>query len=285
MARLCDYFNKRAEEKHLVVGFSNKFSFTDGTVVPVRKHADLTSGAKFISLLVSGDDPVGRCLSIIADGVIYKQMENIAGIVMQLGDSMHNEQSTSDLQFCGKAIFYVDAHLSLPEKKLLVSEAKKRNLIVELYDNEWVESMNANNNPLAFISHDSRDKEDIAHPLFVELIKFPGGQVWYDEYSLKIGDSLRESIEKGLLECKKCVLLLSKNFLSNDGWTKTEYDSIFTRELVQKEKRILPVWIDVTPQEVLKYSPMLADRVAAKWADGAAKVARQIFVAASEDAD
>jgi hypothetical protein len=37
--------------------------------------------------------------------------------------------------------------------------------------------------------------------------------VWYDEFSLKVGDSLRESIEKGIKECKKCILILTQNYL------------------------------------------------------------------------
>jgi TIR domain len=56
--------------------------------------------------------------------------------------------------------------------------------------------------------------------------------VWYDEFALKIGDNLRDSIERGLKECRKCVLVLSPNFLTNGGWTKKEFDSIFTREIL-----------------------------------------------------
>jgi len=48
----------------------------------------------------------------------------------------------------------------------------------------------------AFISHDSEDK-DIARCIAINLRKriCP---VWYDEFSLKVGDNLRVSIEKGL---------------------------------------------------------------------------------------
>lgn len=34
----------------------------------------------------------------------------------------------------------------------------------------------------------------------------------YHEFSLKVGDKLRESIEKGLKDCRKCILVLSPNF-------------------------------------------------------------------------
>jgi predicted nucleotide-binding protein len=82
--------------------------------------------------------------------------------------------------------------------------------------------------PRAFISHDSRDKTSIAEPIALQLMKFMC-TVWYDEFSLHVGDSLSESIEKGLKECRKCILVLTPNFLSDEGWSKREYDSIFTR--------------------------------------------------------
>ena len=104
--------------------------------------------------------------------------------------------------------------------------------------------------------------------------------VWYDEFSLKVGDSLRESIEKGIKECKKCILILTPNYLSNSGWTKQEFNSIFTREIIEKKNIVLPIWDKVTKQEVFNYSPNLADRFAARWNEGqlqvASKVARAI---------
>jgi TIR domain len=79
--------------------------------------------------------------------------------------------------------------------------------------------------------------------------------VWFDEYSLNVGDSLRESIERGIKECKRCILVISKNFLGNSGWTKGEFNSVFTRELLENKRLVLPVWHDVTAQEVYEYSP------------------------------
>ena len=98
--------------------------------------------------------------------------------------------------------------------------------------------------PLAFISHDSKDKSDVARPL-ANLLLTRMCSVWYDEYSLRVGDHLRDSIEKGIKECKKCILILTPNFLTNNGWTKTEFDSIFTRERIEQQKLILPVWYKV----------------------------------------
>jgi len=89
--------------------------------------------------------------------------------------------------------------------------------------------------------------------------------VWYAEFSLRVGDSLRESIERGLKETRKCILILTPNFLRNEGWGKREFNSVFTRELLEKKNVILPVWHEVTEQEVYDYSPSLADKYALKW--------------------
>jgi len=89
--------------------------------------------------------------------------------------------------------------------------------------------------------------------------------VWYAEFSLRVGDSLRESIERGLKETRKCILILTPNFLKNEGWTKREFNSVFTRELLEKSNVILPVWHEVTQQQVYDYSPSLADKYALYW--------------------
>ena len=56
-------------------------------------------------------------------------------------------------------------------------------------------------------------------------------------------------------------MVLSPNFLSNEGWGKAEFDSVFTREILQKENVMLPLWHNVTVEQVYEYSPRLADKV------------------------
>ena len=48
-----------------------------------------------------------------------------------------------------------------------------------------------------FISHASEDKDDVVRPLAAELAA-AGLSVWYDEYELRVGDSLRRKIDKGI---------------------------------------------------------------------------------------
>ena len=103
--------------------------------------------------------------------------------------------------------------------------------------------------------------------------------VWFDEFSLKVGDSLRESIEKGIKECRKCIIVLSPNFFSNAGWTKAEFDSIYIREVIEKQNVMLPVWHNVSHAEVYDYSPRLAAKVGIPSTLGAAKLAEKILKA------
>ena len=100
--------------------------------------------------------------------------------------------------------------------------------------------------------------------------------VWFDEFSLNVGDRLRESIERGLREARKCVLVVTPNFLDNTGWTRAEFNAIFTREIVERNDVLLPVWHRVTREQVYEYSPVLADRVAVDWSLGKNEVVRRL---------
>jgi TIR domain len=110
-----------------------------------------------------------------------------------------------------------------------------------------------------FISHASEDKEEIAHPL-AEALKRRGLLVWYDTFTLKLGDSLRESIDRGLTESRFGVVILSKHFFAK-RWPARELNGLTAIE-IGGEKVILPVWHGVTYGDVVRYSPTLADRKA-----------------------
>jgi hypothetical protein len=155
------------------------------------------------------------------------------------------------------------------------SEGLKRGLFVEYFGPSWAKERSAMEKPLAFISHDSRDTEAIAMPLALKLSGL-GIPVWFDEFSLKLGDSLRESIEKGIKETDFCILIITRNFLTNDGWTKAEFNSVFTKEIIKQKKVMLPVWHDVSKEEVYEYSPSLVDRLAAKWSEGVDSIAAKL---------
>ncbi len=110
-----------------------------------------------------------------------------------------------------------------------------------------------------FISHASEDKEEFVR-LFANNLKSKGLRVWYDEYELRIGDSLRRSIDNGLSSSRFGIVVLSEAFFSKE-WPQRELDGLFARE-VNGEKVILPIWHKISKDEVMKYSPMIADMLA-----------------------
>ncbi|MBU1618423.1 MAG: DUF1883 domain-containing protein [Gammaproteobacteria bacterium] len=110
-----------------------------------------------------------------------------------------------------------------------------------------------------FISHASEDKDDFVRPLADALIA-QGLNVWYDEMTLRIGDSLRQKIDKGLANSKVGLVVLSPSFIKK-GWTNYELDGIVTRT-VSGEQVLLPIWHNITKQQVVDFSPSIADKVA-----------------------
>lgn len=111
-----------------------------------------------------------------------------------------------------------------------------------------------------FICHASEDKEDIARPL-AEALAGRGLSVWFDEFTLRIGSSLRREIDAGLANSRFGVVILSPSFFDK-GWSNYELDGLVTREVSGPDQVILPVWHRVTKTEVQGYSPSLADKLA-----------------------
>lgn len=111
----------------------------------------------------------------------------------------------------------------------------------------------------AFISHASEDKEGFVRPLAKKLTAL-GFKVWYDEFELKVGDSLRQCIDRGLAVSEYGIVILSEAFFAKN-WPQYELNGLVARE-IEGKKVILPVWYGIDKAEILKYSPPLADKVA-----------------------
>lgn len=111
----------------------------------------------------------------------------------------------------------------------------------------------------AFISHASEDKDSFVRELYQTLANL-GLSIWYDEFTLKVGDSLSKSIDNGLLNSDYGIMIISQSFL-NKGWPDYEYRSLLSKEIGNKPV-ILPVWYNVTKENVSQYSLYLADKFA-----------------------
>jgi|GEM_PF-2828679 len=125
-----------------------------------------------------------------------------------------------------------------------------------------------------FISHASEDKEDTVLPL-AALLREHGLTVWIDNAALKLGDSLRRSIDMGLTNCRFGVVVLSPNFLSKE-WPQRELDALLACEDGSR-KFILPVLHNLSHDELKTRAPLIADRLAASTKNGLDIVAHQIL--------
>ena len=128
-----------------------------------------------------------------------------------------------------------------------------------------------------FIAHASEDK-DFVTPLALSLTQ-KGLKVWYDDFVLKLGDSLRREIDKGLAQSRYGAVILSHNFFSKH-WPQKELDGLAAKEQLGR-KVILPIWHNIDKEEVASYSPTLADIIAAKSSMGVEYVANKIIEAIS----
>jgi hypothetical protein len=129
-----------------------------------------------------------------------------------------------------------------------------------------------------FVSHASEDKETVARPLADELHR-RGFEVWYDEYSLRVGDSLNEKINDGLSRARFAVVIISPDFMAKD-WTRRELDGLVAVDRDGRKGHILPVWHDVTEPVVRAWAPMLAGLHATSTSRGIPVVADDLVAVA-----
>jgi len=269
MATLREYYNRdfsdvvSIDHEQIVSGAGMEFRVT------IRLHCDHDANAVFASAFIPANPaPVPVCQAILGgiDTALAEkdQVEIHSG---HPGSEPEEMLDSKTLRFTDRIFIYYDGDLSADQVRALEDLVKARKQLPVVRSAKYLRQRSSYEHPVAFISHDARDKENIARPIALGLIKRVC-PVWYDEFSLKVGDRLRESIEKGLKECRRCILIVSKNFLSNEGWTRAEFNSVFTREILEKRDVILPVWYGVTAKEVFEYCPSLADRFAVDWSLG-----------------
>jgi hypothetical protein len=186
--------------------------------------------------------------------------------------------SAQEVQTSRRIFIYSETQLTDDEILKLKAEGRKLGHEIQFRSEVHALARSKFEKPLAFISYDSRDRE-IAKAIAIGLQRLMC-PVWYDEFSLKVSDNLRESIESGLKECRKCILVLSPNFFSNKGWTKKEFDSAFTREVLEQKGLALPVWCGVGKEAVYNYSASLLNVKGLDWGQlGVDEICRQLYIA------
>ncbi|MDB6122972.1 MAG: WD-repeat protein [Pedosphaera sp.] len=95
-----------------------------------------------------------------------------------------------------------------------------------------------------FLSHSSKDKTIVRS--VAERLRADGLKVWFDEWVLKAGDSIRAKIEEGLEQSRILVLCMSANAFGSD-WAQLEAGTFRFRDPLNKERRFIPLRLDDTP--------------------------------------
>lgn len=125
-----------------------------------------------------------------------------------------------------------------------------------------------------FICHASEDKDSVALPLSKELQRHDA-KVWLDQASLTVGDSLSRKIDDGLKRSRFGIVVLSPSFFGKH-WPERELSGLVQKE-IDGAKVILPIWHNVGHEDIVAYSPTLADRLAVSTRTGIKNVANELL--------
>lgn len=116
-----------------------------------------------------------------------------------------------------------------------------------------------------FVSHATEDKDFVTR--LAKALASAGIRVWYDTNSLRWGDDLRSSIDRGLANSRYGIVVFSKAFLKGKRWTEYELNGLFAKERYGR-KVILPIWHKITRRDLAKYSPAFAGPRRKSFAEG-----------------
>ena len=210
------------------------------------------------SSLRSKQQKITRGMSAVAD--IQKKKADITKKIADTNGKLHKAQEalTKDEEKERKKIHEMErkrAREQLNHQRSITQELRTQYSYKAIEDKIPMRNVEYD----VFISHASEDKDEFVKPL-VEALQTAGYKVWYDEFTLKIGDSLRRSIDNGLKNSRYGIVVFSSAFFAKN-WTQYEVDGLVTREM-EGHKVILPIWHMVSKNQVQNFSPSLADKKA-----------------------
>lgn len=210
---------------------------------------------------------------------IESYLQRLRESASQLDAELRNEvvQAVSRRKAELKSKQSLIADLGIPKRtEQLIVEAYRPSAVTPVTLRAAMRKTRATTSWHVFLSHASEDKESAAKPIADALIA-RGIQVWFDDYTLRIGDSLRQKIDEGLTKSRYGIVLLSKAFFAKH-WPQQELNGLAARE-VNGKKVILPVWFEITQSEIAQSSPILADRLGALMSSGLDKVVEDLLQA------
>jgi hypothetical protein len=166
-----------------------------------------------------------------------------------------------------KIMARLSGDLGIKRDEVILEEMKTRKVYAAGLGKKWD----------VFVCHASEDKDAFVRPL-AKALEVSGLSVWYDESSLTVGDSLRRKIDEGLANSRYGVVVLSQSFFAKN-WPQQELDGLVSREVAGGTKVILPVWHNISLEDMNRHLPLLAGKIAAKSQDGLDTVVSQLRTA------
>jgi hypothetical protein len=199
MATAREYF-----DKNVFMEFGTDLNFTtsggDKFIVPTKVVYDFDGGAKYLKMFIPECD--------FPDSLLVEAVKNI-DLVWKAASDVHvgaglvggsENVTAAELTFSGRMLVWTPCVIDDARWQYLKAQLVPKGFHLLVRDGAYVKLRDSYERPRAFISHDSRDKDRFVRELANKLTTMMC-PVWYDEYSLVPGDSLRDSIEKGLKEC------------------------------------------------------------------------------------
>lgn len=133
--------------------------------------------------------------------------------------------------------------------------------------------MSQTENQRIFLSHNITDKNFVR--TLGAALKVTGANVWFDEWSIKPGETLAGEISEGLSQFTTFVLVWSESASASE-WVSREWQAALSRVMGCQGLRIIPVKLDEAPLPAI-----LADlkylTVEDQSADGTRAISRKIL--------
>lgn len=221
---------------------------------------DVEAGIQLLCVVAEQFGSAGEHLALAQH---VDQLRSVGtGLLVTVGSAFdpHSQQVSSAIMVSSQVLHVYTDRLAAPLTEIQTA-FKPVSLVPIIRDDAYWRAHDESRPPDLFICHDWADKERFVRPL-VEALNSRLVKVWYDEHSLCPGDSLVESVERGLREARHALLVLSPHFLANRKWAAREFRSLVTRDISEERRMLIPIWLGVERGAVAAYSLDLADRVA-----------------------
>lgn len=209
--------------------------------------SDLSSVGKLQKKIIDVDKEISKLT--VEYTKVNKEIEKYRKKVAQEQSKQHNELSKLIKQ--QNLVNYEGAYVmdnvskEITELAEAVKQSKQQKSRIE-YD--------------VFLSHSNLDKEDYVSEIS-EKLTGKGFKVFEDVKVFKIGHSQTDMMNEGILNSKFGVVFLSENFIKS-GWSDYEFKGLLNREIKEERVIILPIWHEITYDEVKQYNPVLVDKFA-----------------------